>query len=113
MAPAPILGQPAPRRIETMESTKQGTPTVGKDDGPSVTELLAKLAAAEAKIANMASAKVQSLTIKRSEKGAVSVYGLGRFPVTLYRSQWERLSASMPAVMAFCKANELTLASKA
>ncbi len=31
------------------------------------------------------------LTLKVSEKGAVSVYGLGRFPVTLYKEQWERL----------------------
>ena len=33
------------------------------------------------------------LTLKASEKGAVSVYGLGRFPVTLYREQWEKLMA--------------------
>lgn len=33
----------------------------------------------------------QTLTLKVSEKGAVSVYGLGRFPVTLYAQQWERL----------------------
>lgn len=31
------------------------------------------------------------LSLKVSEKGALSVYGLGRFPVTLYREQWERL----------------------
>jgi hypothetical protein len=31
------------------------------------------------------------LTIKVSEKGGVSVYGLGRFPVTLYKEQWEKL----------------------
>jgi len=30
-------------------------------------------------------------TLKVSDKGAVSMYGLGRFPVTLYRGQWERL----------------------
>ena len=33
------------------------------------------------------------LTYKVSEKGAVSVYGMGRFPVTLYVEQWERLDA--------------------
>lgn len=32
-----------------------------------------------------------ALTFKVSEKGAVSVYGLGRFPVTLYQEQWEKL----------------------
>ena len=33
------------------------------------------------------------ITYKVSAKGAVSVYGLGRFPVTLYRSQWDQLAA--------------------
>ena len=32
-----------------------------------------------------------SLTMKVSQKGAVSVYGMGRFPVTLYADQWKRL----------------------
>lgn len=32
-----------------------------------------------------------TISYKVSEKGAVSVYGLGRFPVTLYREQWEKL----------------------
>jgi hypothetical protein len=33
----------------------------------------------------------KGVTLKVSEKGGVSVYGLGRFPVTLYREQWEKL----------------------
>lgn len=44
----------------------------------------AKLRAKASKIQDRA------LTMKVSEKGALSVYGLGRFPVTLYKSQWER-----------------------
>jgi hypothetical protein len=32
-----------------------------------------------------------TISFKVSEKGAVSVYGLGRFPVTLYKEQWEKL----------------------
>jgi len=32
-----------------------------------------------------------AVSLKVSEKGAVSVYGLGRFPVTLYKEQWEKL----------------------
>lgn len=35
--------------------------------------------------------KQKPLTMKRSEKDGISVYGLGRFPVTLYPSQWKRL----------------------
>lgn len=45
--------------------------------------------------------------------GAISAYGLGRFPVTLYRGQWERLLASAEALQAFIKANEAILSVKA
>lgn len=41
-----------------------------------------------------------SLSAKISEKGAVSVYGLGRFPVTLYREQWERLRSAYDTTIA-------------
>lgn len=41
--------------------------------------------------AKQALAVKQTISFKVSEKGAVSVYGMGRFPVTLYRGQWERL----------------------
>ena len=37
------------------------------------------------------STKAGTLSFRVSEKGAVSVYGLGRFPVTLYKEQWGRL----------------------
>ena len=39
------------------------------------------------------------LALKVSEKGAVSVYGLGRFPVTLYQEQWSKLLAMSEAVI--------------
>lgn len=55
----------------------------------------------------------KALTCKVSEKGAMSVYGLGRFPVTLYRGQWERLAAAMPQLEAFITANAALLAVKA
>ncbi len=45
------------------------------------------------------------LSVKISEKGALSVYGLGRFPVTLYREQFERLLAAAEDIRAFIKAN--------
>jgi hypothetical protein len=44
--------------------------------------------------------------------GAISIYGLGRFPITLYRSQWERLIANIGEVEAFILANSHLLASK-
>ena len=51
-------------------------------------------------------AKTAKITLKMGEKGGVSVYGLGRFPVTLYPSQWERLFTVAADIAKFCKANE-------
>ncbi len=45
------------------------------------------------------------VTFKVSEKGAVSVYGLGRFPVTLYKEQWDRLLASADQLKVFINEN--------
>ncbi len=52
-------------------------------------------------------------SIKVSEKGAVSVYGLGRFPVTLYREQWETLIAMNDQITAFIAENKESLKVKA
>jgi len=54
--------------------------------------------------------KPKATSMKVSKKGALSVYGLGRFPVTLYRSQWERLIGHGPAIKAFIEANSTLLA---
>jgi hypothetical protein len=51
-------------------------------------------------------------SIKVSEKGAVSVYGLGRFPVTLYKEQWTRLLGMADEIRAFIKENESKLKAK-
>jgi hypothetical protein len=45
------------------------------------------------------------ITLRVSEKGAVSVYGLGRFPVTLYQEQWEKLLAHVEQIRAFIAEN--------
>lgn len=50
-------------------------------------------------------ATVRRVSCKVSPKGALSVYGLGRFPTTLYRQQWESLLAAAPAIRAFMEAN--------
>ena len=52
------------------------------------------------------------LPLKVSTKGAVSVYGLGRFPVTLYESQMTALLANAEAIKAFMAANADNLARK-
>ena len=46
------------------------------------------------------------LSLKVSEKGAVSLYGMGRFPVTLYKEQWARILANAPLIEAFIHENE-------
>ena len=55
-------------------------------------------------------AKVTRATsIKVSEKGAVSVYGLGRFPVTLYKEQWLKLLGMAEEIRKFIAQNESRL----
>jgi hypothetical protein len=78
-------------------------------------ELLAIIAALQAN-----QAKPRSITFKVTAKkedgsgtdGAISAYGLGRFPVTLYRGQWERLIEAVPALQAFIEANAAILSVK-
>ena len=50
--------------------------------------------------------------MKVSEKGAVSIYGVGRFPVTLYKEQWLKLLDMSGEIRAFIAANEAQLKAK-
>jgi hypothetical protein len=52
------------------------------------------------------------LSMKVSQKGAVSVYGMGRFPVTLYKEQWLRLLAMSDDIKSFIEANNDRLKTK-
>jgi len=52
------------------------------------------------------------LAMKVSEKGALSVYGMGRFPVTLYKEQWLKLLGMADDIKAFIEANNDSLKSK-
>lgn len=80
-------------------------------------DVQAYIASLEAK----ASANVRAISFKVTAKkedgsgtdGAISAYGLGRFPVTLYAGQWERLQAAMPALQAFIKTNDAIVSRKA
>jgi hypothetical protein len=51
-------------------------------------------------------------SLKVSEKGALSVYGLGRFPVTLYREQWDKLLNMSDEIRQFIKDNDGSLKKK-
>jgi hypothetical protein len=52
------------------------------------------------------------IRMKVSEKGAVSIYGMGRFPVTLYKEQWLKLLDMSDEIRAFIAANEAQLKAK-
>lgn len=73
---------------------------------PSREELMAQIQALQAEQAKLKALMGSKLSMKISEKGALSVYGLGRFPITLYKSQWTRLLDSAKDIQAFIVANE-------
>ena len=54
----------------------------------------------------------KGLSLKVSEKGGVSVYGLGRFPVTLYKEQWNKLLGMADDIRTFIQANDSKLKTK-
>jgi hypothetical protein len=64
-------------------------------------------------IEQMARASQSRLTLKVSEKGALSLYGMGQWPVTLYRSQWERLIDFIPEIKSFIDTHAAVLTVKA
>jgi hypothetical protein len=76
---------------------------------PSYDELKAKLAELEKQVEGR---KRGTLDYKVSEKGGVSVYGLGRFPVTLYYEQWIRLLDQADQIRAFMEENKSRLKMK-
>ena len=53
-----------------------------------------------------------AISMKVSEKGALSIYGMGRFPVTLYKEQWLKLVDMSDDIRAFIAANESQLKTK-
>jgi hypothetical protein len=72
----------------------------------------ARIAKLEAENASLRKQAASPLKLKVSTKGAISVYGLGRFPVTLYRSQMERLIGEVDTIKDFITANSASLAVK-
>ena len=52
------------------------------------------------------------ITMKVSEKGGLSVYGMGRFPITLYKEQWLKLMDMSDAIRSFIAANDAALKTK-
>ena len=75
-------------------------------------EMKAELERLQAENAKLKSKGSAGLSLKVSEKGAVSIYGMGRFPVTLYKEQWLRILASAPEIEAFIRENDSKLKTK-
>jgi hypothetical protein len=74
---------------------------------------IALLRAENAKLRAKAQAQATArIRLKVSEKGALSVYGLGRFPVTLYRGQWEKLLGMSGEINEFILDNSAALTTK-
>jgi hypothetical protein len=75
-------------------------------------EMQAELERLRAENAQLKSKGNGGISLKVSEKGGVSLYGMGRFPVTLYKEQWLRVLASTPEIEAFIRENESRLKTK-
>lgn len=76
-------------------------------------EKLARLEAENARLREqMEHRKPGQLRLKVSEKGGLSVYGLGRFPVTLYKEQWLKLLDYADEIRSFVKENDAQLKAK-
>jgi hypothetical protein len=73
---------------------------------PSYEELKARLSELEKQ---QGTRRTGSLEFKVGEKGGVSVYGLGRFPVTLYYEQWNRLFDAVDRLKQFLEDNKAKL----
>jgi len=72
-------------------------------------ELQAEIERLRAENERMKKTASRGISLKVSEKGGVSVYGLGRFPVTLYKEQWLRLLDMTDEIRAFIRDNESSL----
>ena len=75
-------------------------------------DLRAELERLKAENEKLKSQRSRSVSLKVSEKGGVSVYGLGRFPVTLYKEQWAKLLAMADEIREFIKENDASLKAK-
>jgi len=72
-------------------------------------QLLARIAELEKSLANK---NASGTRLKVSEKGAVSFYGTGRWPITLYASQWEILFSNVESIKSFIEQNKALLSFK-
>ena len=75
-------------------------------------DMPAELERLRAEITALKTHSSTGLSLKVSAKGGVSIYGLGRFPVTLYKEQWEKLLAITDEIRTFMQENDAQLKTK-
>lgn len=75
-------------------------------------DMKAELARLRAENEALKNKKSGTLSMKVSEKGALSVYGMGRFPVTLYKEQWLKLLSISEELKQFIQENDSRLKTK-
>jgi len=73
---------------------------------------IARLSSENFRLANKTTKASGGISFRVSEKGCVSVYGLGRFPVTLYKKQWAKLLGSKAELESFIVDNDSKLTDK-
>lgn len=82
-------------------------------NGDTNAAVMAELAALRAENERLRARSNGRLTIKVASSGGVSVYGIGRFPVTLYQEQWARVLGAADEITAFIAAHKSELKVKA
>ena len=115
--PNPAASQPKPNYVSVkngqITQPKTGQQILSEND--QLKAEMARLQAENERLkAQKGKASTGALTLKVSEKGALSVYGLGRFPQTLYKGQWKRLlkPENVKGILDFIEAHAGQLASK-
>jgi hypothetical protein len=102
---------PQARSVATIATALR---SIRQDEGVRMTDedLKAQLEQLKAENERLKSQRGRPVSLKVSEKGGVSVYGLGRFPVTLYKEQWAKLLSMADEIRAFLKEHDAELKAK-
>ncbi len=75
-------------------------------------DIQAELSRLRAENESLKKAGSRGISLKVSQKGAVSLYGMGRFPVTLYKEQWAKILDMSDTIRAFIADNDSALKAK-